>query len=117
LLDGRAVIYSNPVDVMPERTYGTERYSAGQWEDRNRRVEVSGSAPQIPSGPNGPWDFDPPAPALNTSMPREDKAFAAQRVQAPRHLGRSRGQIGSTDLFRTKSVARTSGWACAISGG
>ena len=50
----RAVIYSNPVDVMPERTYGTERYSAGQWEDRNRRVEVSGSAPQIPSGPNGP---------------------------------------------------------------
>jgi hypothetical protein len=36
---------------MPERTYGTERYSAGQWEDRNRRVEVSGSAPQIPSGP------------------------------------------------------------------
>jgi len=117
LLDGRAVIYSNPVDVMPERTYGTERYSAGQWEDRNRRVEVSGSAPQIPSGPNGPWDLDPPAPALNTSMPREDKAFAAQRVQAPRHLGRSRGQIGSTDLFRTKSVARTSGWACAISGG
>ena len=112
-----AVIYSNPVDVMPERTYGTERYSAGQWEDRNRRVEVSGSAPQIPSGPNGPWDLDPPAPALNTSMPREDKAFAAQRVQAPRHLGRSRGQIGSTDLFRTKSVARTSGWACAISGG
>src|SRR5450759_1789190 len=81
LLDGRAVIYSNPVDVMPERTYGTERYSAGQWADRNRRVEVSGSAPQIPSGPNGPWDLDPPAPALNTSMPREDKAFAAQRVQ------------------------------------
>src|ERR1019366_2022138 len=60
LLDGRAVIYSNPVDVMPERTYGTERYSAGQWEDRNRREEVSGSAPQIPSGPNGPWDLDPP---------------------------------------------------------
>jgi hypothetical protein len=58
-----AVINSNPVDVMPERTYGTERYSAGQWEDRNRRVEVSGSAPQIPSGPNGPWDLDPPAPA------------------------------------------------------
>src|SRR5664280_1038950 len=62
------------------RFSGDRRGSAGQWEDRNRRVEVSGSAPQIPSGPNGPWDLDPPAPALNTSMPREDKAFAAQRV-------------------------------------
>src|ERR1039457_6385100 len=30
LLDGRAVIYSNPVDVMPERTYGTERYSRSE---------------------------------------------------------------------------------------